>query len=195
MTHRNRFTCFATQNPLEQEGTYPLPEAQLDRFLMQIDVDYPDREAERDILLATTGAAKTEIDPVLTTAQLTEAQQIVRAMPIGEEIVSQILTLVRALRPYEADDPADLSGAFGARVDQYVAFGPGPRASQSLVLCAKARAFLDGRYAPSPDDVAALARPVLKHRLALHYKARADGLDEDKIIDEAVRTLNETNHS
>src|SRR5437660_2018604 len=159
------FHVLATQNPLEQEGTYPLPEAQLDRFLMQVDVDYPDREAERKILFDTTGAEESRAKPAMTAEDLMAAQRLVRRLPVGESVVEAILALVRSARPgSDADETAKL-----------IAWGPSPRASQALMLAVRARALLDGRYAPSVDDVLELAEPILKHRMALTFAARADG--------------------
>ncbi|MCF3934165.1 MoxR family ATPase [Acuticoccus sp. M5D2P5] len=158
------FHVLATQNPLEQEGTYPLPEAQLDRFLMQVDVDYPDREAERRILLETTGLDDATPSAVLSRDELMDLQTIVRRMPVGETVVEAILDLVRSARPEENDE---LAGK--------IAWGPGPRASQALMLASRARAMLQTRLAPSREDVIALAEPVLQHRMALTYSARADG--------------------
>jgi len=172
------FHVFATQNPIEQEGTYPLPEAQLDRFLLQIDVDYPDRATERDILLATTGAEDAQAEPVFTASHLIKAQEIVRRMPVGDAVVDLILDLVRSGRPQEADAPE--------HIRENVSWGPGPRAAQALMLSVRARALLGGRLAPSPDDVAALARPVLIHRMALGFGARAQGVRLDDVIDEMV---------
>jgi MoxR-like ATPase len=174
------FHVLATQNPLEQEGTYPLPEAQLDRFLMQIDVSYPDRDAERQMLFATTGAVSEGASGVLTPTELLQAQQIVRRLPVGESVVEGILTLVRGGRPETADLP---------EVQKHVAWGPGPRASQALMLAARARALLDGRLAPSMDDVLALAKPVLKHRMAVNFAARADGITVDDIVDRLCAPL------
>ena len=171
------FLVMATQNPIEQEGTYPLPEAQLDRFLLQIDVDYPDRDAERDILLATTGVEDAEVSAVFDAAGLITAQTAVRRMPIGESIVELILDLVRAARPGEG--ASDL-------VNTSVSWGPGPRAAQALSLAVRARALMDGRFAPNADDIAALAHPVLKHRMALGFAARAEGLTVDKLISTLV---------
>jgi MoxR-like ATPase len=158
------FHVLATQNPLEQEGTYPLPEAQLDRFLMEIDVDYPDMDAERRILFDTTGAEETKPKPAMTADDLISAQRLVRRLPVGESVIEAILALVRSARP----------GAEAAE-GRLIAWGPSPRASQALMLAVRARALLDGRYAPSVDDVLALAEPVLKHRMALSFAARADG--------------------
>ena len=154
------FHVLATQNPLEQEGTYPLPEAQLDRFLLQIDLDYPDRDTERRILIETTGRDEATAERLLDDGELQRLQALVRRLPVGTRVVEAILDLVRAARP-----GADTSGD--------IAWGPGPRAAQSLMLAVRARALLTGRYAPSLDDVAALAVPVLKHRMALTFEARA----------------------
>jgi MoxR-like ATPase len=159
------FHVLATQNPLEQEGTYPLPEAQLDRFLMEIDVDYPDREAERRMLFDTTGAEAARPKQAMTADELIAAQRLVRRLPVGESVVEAILSLVRGARP----------GEEGGELGKLIAWGPGPRASQALMLAVRARALLDGRLAPSIDDVVALAEPVLKHRMALTFAARADG--------------------
>jgi MoxR-like ATPase len=174
------FHVLATQNPLEQEGTYPLPEAQLDRFLMQVDVLYPDLEAERRMLLATTGTADARAVAAMTPDELMRAQRLVRSLPVGESVVEGILALVRSGRPETSDLP---------EVRRHVAWGPGPRASQALMLTARARALLDGRLSPSLDDVAALARPVLKHRMSVNFAARADGITVDDVIDRLVAPL------
>jgi MoxR-like ATPase len=168
------FHVLATQNPLEQEGTYPLPEAQLDRFLLQIDVVYPDRDAERRMLFETTGATEASADPVLDAETLRSIQRLVRRMPVGESVVEGILNLVRSARPDGGE----------AKFANAIAWGPGPRASQALMLAARARALIDGRYAPSLDDVAALAEPVLQHRMALGFAARADGMTVRDVIAE-----------
>jgi MoxR-like ATPase len=159
------FHVLATQNPIEQEGTYPLPEAQLDRFLMQIDVDYPDAAAERRIVFETTGVDEAKAKAAMTSDELIAAQRLVRRLPVGESVVDAILKLVRSARP--GPDAGDLG--------KLIAWGPSPRASQALMLVARARALLDGRLAPSIDDVIAMAEPVLKHRMALTFAARADG--------------------
>src|SRR6516165_7207494 len=159
------FHVLATQNPLEQEGTYPLPEAQLDRFLMEIDVDYPDRDAERRILFDTTGAEETKPKAAMTAEDLIAAQRLVRRLPVGESVVEAILRLVRSARP----------GSDAGPIGKLIAWGPSPRASQALMLAVRARALLEGRYAPSIDDVVALAEPILEHRMALTFAARADG--------------------
>ena len=160
------FHVLATQNPIEQEGTYPLPEAQLDRFLVQVDVAYPTRAAERDILMATTGAHHAQSAAVLSAADLMAAQSLIRRMPVGDLVVEAILDLVRACRPSE-DEGHALQGT--------LAWGPGPRAAQSLMLMVRARALLQGRLAPTIADVRALAQPVLGHRMALTFAARARG--------------------
>src|SRR6186713_2175127 len=159
------FHVLATQNPLEQEGTYPLPEAQLDRFLMEVDVDYPDQDAERKILFDTTGAEESRAKPAMTAEDLLSAQRLVRRLPVGESVVEAILALVRSARP----------GPEAGELGKLIAWGPSPRASQSLMLVVRARALLDGRLVPSIDDVAAMAEPVLKHRMALTFAARAEG--------------------
>jgi MoxR-like ATPase len=175
------FHVLATQNPIEQEGTYPLPEAQLDRFLLQIDVDYPDRAAERAIVLATTGLEEAQAEPVFDAASLMAAQRLIRRLPVGEAVVERILDLVRAARPGTPDaHPA---------VSQAVSWGPGPRAAQALMLAIRARALLQGRLVPSIDDVAALAHPVLIHRMALGFAARAEGQTLDELI---ARLVGET---
>ncbi len=176
----NPFHVLATQNPLEQEGTYPLPEAQLDRFLMQVDVSYPSEEAEREILLATTGAETATAEQVLTADDLISAQKLVRQIPVGDSVVQSILNLVRSARPTESALPD---------IRDHVAWGPGPRASQALMLACRARALLDGRYAPSIDDVVALSKPVLRHRMALSFAARADGVTIDEVIERLCAPL------
>ncbi|RMH49093.1 MAG: MoxR family ATPase [Alphaproteobacteria bacterium] len=168
------FHVLATQNPIEQEGTYPLPEAQLDRFLLQIDVRYPSREVEREIILATTGVAEAEAEPVFTAEELLAAQRLVRRIPVGDKVVDLILDIVRASRPEDETAP-DI-------VKETVAWGPGPRAAQAFMLAARARALLNGRLAPSAEDVVALARPVLEHRMALGFAARAEGHRLEDVI-------------
>lgn len=174
------FHVLATQNPIEQEGTYPLPEAQLDRFLLQVDVSYPDLENERTMLLATTGAQTARAQPVLSGEELLAAQALVRRIPVGESVVDAILALVRGARPDTAANDT---------VRQHVAWGPGPRAAQALMLATRARALLDGRLSPSLDDVAALAHPVLRHRMALNFAARAEGVALRDVIADLVKRL------
>jgi MoxR-like ATPase len=174
------FHVLATQNPIEQEGTYPLPEAQLDRFLLEVRVSYPDLAAERAMLVATTGAAEALPVQALTAEELIAAQTLIRRVPVGESVVDAILKLVRGGRPETSEDDT---------VRRHVAWGPGPRAAQSLMLACRARALLDGRLAPSIDDVAALAQPVLRHRMALNFSARADGLVLEDVIDRLVAGL------
>ncbi|GAB5433534.1 AAA family ATPase [Tritonibacter mobilis] len=175
------FHVLATQNPIEQEGTYPLPEAQLDRFLMQIDIHYPDRETERDILIATTGVEEETAHQVFTAEELIAAQTLLRRMPVGESVVEVILDLVRAFRP---EDPAA-----SERVAQTVAWGPGPRAAQALMLAVRARALLQGRLAPNTEDVIDMARPILSHRMQLNFAARARGDSLAELIDETAASL------
>ncbi len=178
------FHVLATQNPIEQEGTYPLPEAQLDRFLVQIEVAYPDRDTERDILIATTGTEEAAAAPVFTAAELIAAQGTLRRMPVGEAVVELILDLVRACRPDEAEAPE--------LVRENVAWGPGPRAAQALMLAVRARALLHGQFAPTAEDVRALARPVLGHRMALSFAARARGARLGDVIDEVSARVTRT---
>jgi MoxR-like ATPase len=169
------FHVLATQNPIEQEGTYPLPEAQLDRFLLQVDVTYPTLEAERDILLATTSVDDAEAATVFTGSALIAAQRLIRRMPVGESVVEGILKLVRSARPGEPE-------AYDF-IDRAVNWGPGPRAAQALMLAVRARALMDGRLAPDLDDVIALALPALKHRMALTFAARAEGDSIERVIE------------
>ena len=171
------FHVLATQNPLEQEGTYPLPEAQLDRFLLQVDVHYPELAAERQILLETTGLTEAKPEPVINAARLSEIQMLVRQMPVSDTVVDAILSLVRSARP----------GQGNASTDKHVAWGPGPRAGQAMMLCARARALYEGRLAPSLDDIYALAEPVLEHRMALTFAARAEGMSVRDVIAGLVR--------
>ena len=178
------FHVLATQNPIEQEGTYPLPEAQLDRFLVQVDVAYPDRDTERDILIATTGTEEAQSEQVFTAEELMAAQRVLRRMPVGESVVEAILDLVRACRPGSAE-------AMGL-VNDTVSWGPGPRAAQAMMLTVRARALLDGRLAPSADDVLAMARPVLSHRMALSFAARARGEDLSSVIDRVASEVTRT---
>jgi MoxR-like ATPase len=168
------FHVLATQNPIEHEGAYPLPEAQLDRFLLQVDVPYPDAAIERKILIETTGLGDARPEPVLNAESLMRLQRLVRAMPVGEKVLAAILNLVRSARPGASHDNS---------VNQYVAWGPGPRAGQALMLAVRARALLRGRLAPAVDDVIALARPALVHRMQLSFGARAEGLDVDALVD------------
>ncbi len=167
------FHVLATQNPLEQEGTYPLPEAQLDRFLLQIDVNYPDLAAERRMLYSTTGTEKRDVETVFTAAELMATQRLVRQIPVPDKVVEAILKLVRSARPGTGAD---------VETDRFVSWGPGPRASQALMLAVRAKALIDGRLAPSVDDVLALADPILRHRMALTFTARAEGRDLGQII-------------
>ncbi|TQS71635.1 MoxR family ATPase [Rhodobacteraceae bacterium] len=175
------FHVLATQNPIDQEGTYPLPEAQLDRFLVQVNVVYPDRDTEREILLATTGAELGEAHEVFSPDDLIRAQQVVRRMPVGTSVVEMILDLVRACRPGEAE-AHDL-------VRDTLAWGPGPRAAQALMLTVRARALMNGRLAPSAEDVLAMAEPILIHRMALNFAARARGDDLAQVIAEVAQDV------
>jgi MoxR-like ATPase len=174
------FHVLATQNPLEQEGTYPLPEAQLDRFLLQVDVGYPDQGAERRMLFATTGTDERRVEPILTAQELMSIQRLVRQLPVPDKVVEAILKLARSARP---------GTGVGGETDRLIAWGPGPRASQALMLAVRAKALIDGRLAPSVDDVIALAEPVLKHRMALTFAARAEGETATSVINRLAAAL------
>jgi len=174
------FHVLATQNPLEQEGTYPLPEAQLDRFLLQIDVSYPDADAERRMLFATTGVEERHLKTILSADELMMAQRLVRQLPVGDQVVDAILQLVRSARPGTGIDQ---------ELDDMIAWGPGPRASQALMLAVRAKAMMDGRLAPSVDDVVDLAEPVLKHRMALTFAARAEGVEMSDMMARLIEPL------
>jgi len=174
------FHVLATQNPLEQEGTYPLPEAQLDRFLLQIDVSYPDEAAERRMLFATTGIEDRSLKTILSAEELMMAQRLVRQLPVGDQVVDAILKLVRSARPGTGIDQ---------EMEDLIAWGPGPRASQALMLTVRAKAMMDGRLAPSVDDVIELAEPVLKHRMALTFTARAEGVQMSDLVAKLVKPL------
>ncbi|MBS8227633.1 AAA family ATPase [Vannielia litorea] len=175
------FHVLATQNPIEQEGTYPLPEAQLDRFLVQIDVEYPDRDTERDIILATTGAEEAASHQIFTAEELIAAQALLRRMPVGDSVVELILDLVRACRPEDPTAPE--------QVQRSVSWGPGPRAAQALMMTVRARALLEGRLVPSAEDVLAMAAPVLTHRMALSFAARARGEELSAVIRAVAETV------
>ncbi|WP_420549007.1 AAA family ATPase [Curvivirga sp.] len=171
------FHVLATQNPLEQEGTYPLPEAQLDRFLMEITIEYPDKETEREIILNTTGIEMKQPEAVLTPADLMDIQKLVKQIPVGESVIEVILELVQSCRPEQSAH---------SLVKEHVAWGPGPRASQAFIQAARARAVLQGRLSPSIDDVIALAKPILRHRMALGFAAYSADITLDKLIDELL---------
>ncbi|MBA44673.1 MAG: AAA family ATPase [Magnetococcales bacterium] len=174
------FHVLATQNPLEQEGTYPLPEAQLDRFMMQINVTYPDLADERTMILATTGAESPKLKSIMTGDELMDAQALLKRIPVGDKVVDSILTLVRRARPDQTDS---------LEIKENIAWGAGPRAGQTLLACAKVRAAMDGRLTPSIDDVVALAPAVLRHRMMTNFKARAAGHHVDELIENLIKDL------
>lgn len=174
------FHVLATQNPLDQEGTYPLPEAQLDRFLLKIHVDYPSPATEREIILQTTQNTERPVASTLKADDLLEAQYFVRDMPVGESLIDMIVNLVQATRPTQCND---------SFVQQYGAWGASPRAGQALMLSIRARALLDGRYAPSPADIKAMAFPVLGHRIGLTYTAQADSISTQQYIEHLCDTI------
>jgi len=173
------FFVLATQNPIEQEGTYPLPEAQLDRFMLELRITYPTRAEEERIAQETTGAAIPEVKAVIGAAELTQLQKLVRRVPAPPSLVAYAVRLARSTRPEDADAP-DL-------IKRYSSWGAGPRASQYLVLGAKARAAMDGRSVPNFDDVRAVAPPVLRHRVVTNFQAEADGRTTADIVDELIQ--------
>ncbi len=180
------FFVVATQNPIEQEGTYPLPEAQLDRFMFSLSLGYPSREQEEQIVSATTGDEAETIAPVFTRQELIGLQQMVRQVPASPHVVAYAVSLARASRPNEAEAPA--------LVRKYVEWGAGPRAAQFLVLGAKARAVLTGKPAPTANDVRAVAAPVLSHRILRNYAAIADGVTAETLVHELLQTVREPNY-
>jgi MoxR-like ATPase len=168
------FFVLATQNPIEHEGTYPLPEAQLDRFMFNIQVDYPTQTEEEEIVRTTTSQAQAKVECVVSAEEVGELQQLVRSVPVSDHLIQLAVELVRRTRPHE-EGSADF-------IRNWVSWGAGPRASQYLILAAKTRAILDGRSAPDPEDVHFAAVPVLRHRLVTSFAAEADGVDSVKII-------------
>ncbi len=168
------FFVMATQNPIEQEGTYPLPEAQLDRFFLEIAIDYPTAEEERRIVLETTGSREVGLRKVLGASEVRELQDLVRRVPASDSTVNLAVRLARSTRPREPRAPE--------QVRRWVSWGAGPRASQALILGAKARAVLSGRFAASEEDVRAVARPVLRHRVVLNFQAEAEGIRPDDLV-------------
>ena len=168
------FFVMATQNPIEQEGTYPLPEAQLDRFFLQALMDYPTLEEERRIVVETTGGQAPKLETVLGAAEVLELQDLVRRVPVPDPVLDFAVRLARATRPKDALSPE------GVRA--WIAWGAGPRASQALVVGAKARALLEGRLAVSKEDVVRVAKPILRHRLVLNYQAEAEGVRADDLV-------------
>ncbi len=180
------FFVMATQNPIEQEGTYPLPEAQLDRFMLSINIGYPTRDEEREIVLATTQTVKKEINAVLQGRDIVWIQQLVRQVPASQHMLDYAVDLVRATRPRE-----DYSPDF---VKNWLAWGAGPRAAQNMILGAKARAILKGRFAVTAEDIRAISYPVLRHRLFTNFNADAEGVDVDQVIDKILATVREPSY-
>jgi MoxR-like ATPase len=175
------FFVLATQNPIEQEGTYPLPEAQRDRFIFLVKVDYPTREEERQIVARTTGTFNADIQAVLSGQQILDLQKVVRKVPVPEHVMDYVLDLVRFTRPAEKDAPAF--------VKELIAWGAGPRACQNLVLTGKVRAVLQGRFHVTVDDIEALALPVLRHRVVPTFNAEAEGISVDDIITRVAKAV------
>ena len=172
------FFVLATQNPIEQEGTYPLPEAQLDRFMFNIKIDYPSRDEEVSIVQTTTSGSETSLKPIISKAQLLSYQELVRRVPVAENVVEYAVDFVGKTRP-NSDGSPDF-------VNEWIEWGAGPRASQYLILGAKGRAILDGRPTPDIADVNALALPVLRHRLITNFNAEADGINVDEIVNKLI---------
>jgi len=172
------FFVLATQNPIEQEGTYPLPEAQLDRFMFNIKIDYPSRDEEVSIVQTTTSGSETALKPIISKAQLLSYQELVRRVPVAENVVEYAVDFVGKTRP-NSDGSPDF-------VNEWIEWGAGPRASQYLILGAKGRAILDGRPTPDIADVNALALPVLRHRLITNFNAEADGINVDEIVNKLI---------
>ncbi len=181
------FFVLATQNPIEQEGTYPLPEAQLDRFMFMVNIGYPSREEERQIIQATTRETVAEPQPVLKGSDILAIQNIVRRVPISDHVVNYAVDLVRATRPGEPEAPQF--------VKDWLSWGAGPRAIQYLVLGAKARTIANGRYNVSCDDIRAMAHPVLRHRIATNFNADAEGVSTDDVIDRLIKEIPEPGES
>ncbi|MCM8535389.1 MAG: MoxR family ATPase [Lentisphaeraceae bacterium] len=180
------FFVLATQNPIEQEGTYPLPEAQRDRFMFHVKVKYPNREEEKEIIARTTGNFKASLDSVITGDDIIAFQQIVRDVPVPDHVVEFVLDLVRACRPLE---PEALPVT-----KELIDWGPGPRACQTLILTAKVRALLKGRFHITIDDIEALAHPILRHRLVPTFNAEAEGISVDQIIEKIIEAIPRQNH-
>lgn len=168
------FFVLATQNPIEQEGTYPLPEAQLDRFMLKISLDYPERREEVEVLRSTTGAALDEVAPVLSGPDILEAQTMVRGIPISDEMIEYVALLVRSTRPGR-EEAVEVT-------NRWVRWGAGPRAGQSLILCAKAAALMSGRLHVAPDDLVRVAPAVLRHRILVNFQAEAEGRSPDEVV-------------
>ncbi|MEO5618071.1 MAG: MoxR family ATPase [Candidatus Eisenbacteria bacterium] len=185
------FFVLATQNPIELEGTYPLPEAQLDRFMFNVQVDYPSADEEEKIVATTTTAYEAKLERALTAAQIVELQKLIRRVPAAEHVVRYAVRLARATRPGGVAGTAGAGGASGAPefVRQWVSWGAGPRASQYLVLGAKTRAALRGRFAPGIEDVQAVAPAVLRHRIVTNFTAEAEGVKPDRIIADLLKSV------
>ncbi len=175
------FLVFATQNPIEQEGTYPLPEAQLDRFMFNIFIDYPSFEEEKEIVKRTTSGRVVEIQKVMDSSEITKLQNIIAQLPVSDHILEYAVKLVRATRP-KSDDAPEL-------IKKWVNWGAGPRASQYLIIAAKTKAALDGKLTPSESDINAVARIVLQHRVLISFAAEAEGLSSRDVIDKLLKEL------
>lgn len=174
------FLILATQNPIEQAGTFPLPEAQLDRFLLYIKIDYPGEQQELDILKSTTGSKKVSVEKVITGEELIKLQDLVRQVPISDDLIGQVNKLTRATRP--KNTTVDY-------VKDWVSWGAGPRAGQAMILTAKANALINGRYAVTKEDLKAVARPVLRHRVLVNFKAEAEGVTSDDVTEHLLKAV------
>ena len=188
-THRLEapYLVFATQNPIEQEGTYPLPEAQLDRFLLQLDVDYPDEDEELEIVRRTTAPLGPGPQPVLDQQTIVQLQNLIPRIPAADHVLRYAVNLVRASRP--KDKAGQPNPNAPASIRDYLSFGAGPRASQALIVGAKARAALDGRFAAEIEDIQALAAPTLRHRLVPNFRANAEGVSTPQLIEGLVASI------
>ncbi len=175
------FFVLATQNPIEQEGTYPLPEAQLDRFMFTINIDYPSSEEEVEIVKTTTSAYEAKLEKVISATKLKSLQRLIRKMPVADDVIERAIRLVGLTRPRQETSPGI--------VKKYVGWGAGPRASQYLILGAKAKAALDGRYSPSFDDIRYVAHPVMRHRILTNFAAEAEDIRSDDIVDELLKLV------
>lgn len=181
------FFVLATQNPIEQEGTYPLPEAQLDRFMFHLNVDYPDTLEEAEIVKLTTSAYEAKVSKIISGEEILDIQDLVRRVPVSDEVINYAIRLVKATRPGRSEESGELSDY----IKKYVNWGAGPRASQYLILGAKAKAILDGRYGGAHQDVRAVAHSVLRHRVLVNFRAEADGIRPDDVIDKIIASVSE----
>lgn len=175
------FFVLATQNPIEQEGTYPLPEAQLDRFMFNLWLDYPSYDEEVEIVKATTGSWHSKVSPVISAAELLRYQELIRSVPVADNIIEYATKVVHSTRPQNPDSPQFIK--------DWVRWGAGPRASQFLILAAKTRSVLDGRFTPNKDDVKSVLNPILRHRVITNFSAEAEGVSSVEIVKKLIETV------